>query len=95
MRSTAVPAEVETATIRRQLLAMTQQIVNVTETKIEIQYKFENPLELTPQDNFDITFDFSEFEKGLPSNFKITRQAVRQIIPGKAVDTVAAIGQFS
>ena len=36
MRSTAIPAEEEASIMRRQLLAMTQKIVNVTETQIEI-----------------------------------------------------------
>ena len=74
---------------------MSQQILDVTDGEISIQFTFENPLELSPNDNFDISFDFSKFEKGLPPDLKIKRQAVRQIIPGAAANAVEAVGAAS
>lgn len=69
------------------------KILNITSDEIKIQLEFTNPLSVTPYDSILMGLDFSSFEKGIAPDFGMSRQCVRQVIPGAATQTVQAAGQ--
>lgn len=67
-------------------------MLSFTDKEIKIQMNFTNPLDVTPSDSIEIALNFSSFEKGMPPGLKTKRQCVRQVITGRAAQTVSAAG---
>jgi hypothetical protein len=71
---------------------LTKKLVRMTDSQIDVQIDFDQPLDVTPYDKLEIKLVFNPFEKGFVPDFKQVRQCLRQVIPGAATQTVDAVG---
>jgi len=66
--------------------------IGVTKDEIKVKVEFTSPLDVSPFDKIYIEMNFREFDEGFDPNYNITRQCVRQAIPGPAIESVQAVG---